>query len=519
MKITKKEGEDYECELIGNIGNVRYVIPFSLDEANIDRFLLKQFELEGQIQKISQAAEVISVDAVASKISSDRTHSYPLAAAILEKDNVQGHILRDGVAHYFTQLVRRESDLQALVKGERGERGLTGLTGPQGSPSRDSKIPTSDEIAGSLIKNTTFTEAVLLKKMIDPGDTTHTQKTLADKVKEKLKADSNFQEAVKGADGTTGPAGPRGAEGIRGANAQEVVTELMTSSNLAVLKKEIAGELRRDPGKAIDPEGPAGRDGAQGLRGPTGPRGLQGIQGKEGKKGADSSAQDVANVLVTTKSTELGEAILNIKDPYDQSRSKLSSEIGNYQPFRMNVHHHLKNDWTGPFAVKIADELRNDPGNARGPMGNQGPPGRSGKDGEDGKSPSVTDVAQELITNNKTELGTTVLNATGTGGNLATQIANKVNLDPQSLLSKVDPAQLTECVVSKLAPEEAKKITEDTINEITGEATKKNNPDPDAFRKYEEFARKLAELLVRKGAMSEEDARELVKSKVPSFAF
>ncbi|WP_343288608.1 hypothetical protein [Wolbachia endosymbiont of Encarsia formosa] len=69
-------------------------------------------------------------------------------------------------------------------------------------------------------------------------------------------------------------------------------------------------------------------------------------------------------------------------------------------------------------------------------------------------------------------------------------------------MNKIDVAKLTEGVVSKLSLEEAENIIKDTVSKITSDATKKNNPDPIAFQKYEKFAENLAKLLVDRSSMS-----------------
>ncbi|MFP3022091.1 MAG: hypothetical protein ACEY3K_03850 [Wolbachia sp.] len=124
-----------------------------------------------------------------------------------------------------------------------------------------------------------------------------------------------------------------------------------------------------------------------------------------------------------------------------------------------------------------------------------------------------------MVTNKKAELGEAVLNANGIKGeNLATQIAGKINLNSQELVNKIDVAKLTEGVVSKLSLEEAKNIIKDTVSEVISDATKENNPDPTAFKKYEKFAEKLAQLLVDKSSMSEIEAHNLIKGKVSDWA-
>ncbi|WCR53264.1 MAG: hypothetical protein PG981_000286 [Wolbachia endosymbiont of Ctenocephalides orientis wCori] len=190
----------------------------------------------------------------------------------------------------------------------------------------------ANEVAGSLVTSDLFIQKVLLKEMIDRGDRTHTKKTLADKVKEKLADDSGFQQVIKGADGARGPAGQPGRDGARG------------------------------------PEGPVGPRGDPGPQVPVGPQGPEGKRGEIGKQGN-----------------------------------------------------------TGPA----------------GPTGPTGSQGQSGRDGSNGKDANPAEIAKVLVTTKKTELGTAVLDTTGSNGkNLATQVADKVSLNPQDLKNKLTQKNL-----------------------------------------------------------------------------
>ncbi|UIP92542.1 hypothetical protein JSQ73_005130 [Wolbachia endosymbiont of Anopheles demeilloni] len=129
--------------------------------------------------------------------------------------------------------------------------------------------------------------------------------------------------------------------------------------------------------------------------------------------------------------------------------------------------------------------------------GEQGSKGDTGSKGEKGDASSAIEIATELVTSKKADLGEAVLNANGIKGeNLATQIAGKINLNSQELVNKIDVAKLTEGVVSKLSLEEAKNIIKDTVSKITSDATKKNNPDPIAFQKYENLQKSLLNYLL-----------------------
>ncbi|WP_177429433.1 collagen-like protein [Wolbachia endosymbiont of Laodelphax striatellus] len=159
-----------------------------------------------------------------------------------------------------------------------------------------------------------------------------------------------------------------------------------------------------------------------------------------------------------------------------------------------------------------------------GPIGSPGldgipgKPGTPGQKGDKGDTPNAQEIATELVTSKKAELVEAVLNTKGIiGKNLATQIADKINIHSQEFVNKIDAVKFTEGVVNKLSLEEAKNIVKDTVSKVTSDATKKNNPDSMAFNKYENFAEKLAELLVRRSSMSEKEAQTLVKDKVSNW--
>ncbi|MFP3022995.1 MAG: collagen-like protein [Wolbachia sp.] len=154
----------------------------------------------------------------------------------------------------------------------------------------------------------------------------------------------------------------------------------------------------------------------------------------------------------------------------------------------------------------------------KGDIGPKGADGLQGIKGEKGNTPNAREIATELVTSKKAELGEAVLNAKDIRDeNLATQVAGKISFNTKEFVNKIDATKLTEGVVSKLSLEGAKKITEDTVNKIVSDATQKNNPDPMAFQKYEKFAEKLAELVVDRSSMSEKDANTLIKDRVSDW--
>lgn len=153
----------------------------------------------------------------------------------------------------------------------------------------------------------------------------------------------------------------------------------------------------------------------------------------------------------------------------------------------------------------------------QGPKGDKGDKGLTGSQGLAGQNAEPCEVAKELVTAKAAKLGTAVLDATGIGGNLATQVAGKVNLNSQDFVDKVDATKLTEGVVNKLTQSQAQQITNTTLDAITSDATMQNNPDPNAFKKYEKFAEKLAELLLQKSAISQSSANKLLEAKVSTW--
>ncbi|MGL9762084.1 MAG: hypothetical protein ACR5LB_07970 [Wolbachia sp.] len=104
----------------------------------------------------------------------------------------------------------------------------------------------------------------------------------------------------------------------------------------------------------------------------------------------------------------------------------------------------------------------------KGVQGSKGADGPQGPAGRDGKSPSIEEVAVQLLTDeNKDILGKTVLDITdSTGQNLATHVANKINLNSQDFINKADPIKLAELLFNKSNLDQlaAKKIAEDKVS-------------------------------------------------------
>jgi hypothetical protein len=104
-------------------------------------------------------------------------------AVELASDN----ILKTGMK----DLLKDDPDFKAAIKGATGISGIS---------------PALDKVATELLKPSnadTLVQKLLLKGIMDEGDTTGTPKTLAIKVKEKLQDDQEFKNSIRGADGTS----------------------------------------------------------------------------------------------------------------------------------------------------------------------------------------------------------------------------------------------------------------------------------------------------------------------------
>ncbi|WP_353279478.1 collagen-like protein [Wolbachia endosymbiont (group B) of Xanthorhoe designata] len=394
------------------------------------------------------------------------------------------------------------------VRGVKGDMGYYGLTGPQG----------------------------------DKGDT-----------------------GSSGAHGSKGDQGPKGEKGNQGTNGitpsiNQVVTEFSSNRThlnplaVAIMEKDQLNSMgfseriahffgervkREDSLKALvkgvqgppGQKGESGRNGEPGLKGEQGSKGNKGDRGflgPEGSKGDTGSKGDKGEPGAPGSKGDIGlPGPQGIQGPPglrgnkgDQGSPGIQGQKGDIGPKGVDGTMGIKGDMgeKGEIGIKGKPGHLGQRGN-KGESGSQGQPGSQGSKGEKGDASSAIEIATELVTSKKAELGAAVLNANGIKGeNLATQIAGKINLNSQELVNKIDVAKLTEGVVSKLSLEEAKNIIKDTVSKITSDATKKNNPDPIAFQKYEKFAEKLAKLLVDRSSMSEIEANNLIKDKVSDWA-
>ncbi|APR98353.1 collagen-like domain-containing protein [Wolbachia endosymbiont of Folsomia candida] len=516
---------------------------FSLDEINIDRTLLKEMELEYRLDALEKESsfegdiEITDRDAriVAEKLLEKegrlkhviykahvggRNLPELLVPELMRDETFKSEVMNT-VRMTFTTLptdVAKEHELQMKVAAElranpgsvKGSKGDKGDIGPPGTPgsagatanqvadllvnqkadqlgkavlgvkvggstSDKDKSKLSAKLAEDIVerlvvdqtKLDTLARAVMQKELSNRAEDQHFSKGVAHFFGENVKRNDVLKAIVKGdrgEQGTPGLPGKDGAPGIRGLPGQKGATG---SRGSAGSKGQEGSQGKQGP------EGPQGIQGIQGLPGPEGPTGPRGERGEEGAPGAPGPP-----------------------GPKGAAGSRGTAGL------------------QGP----VGKDGR--PGH-EGEKGDQGPPGREGfpgLDGKDGKDADPVEVAEKLVATKADKLGAAVLDATGSNGNLATQVANKVNLSPQDLVNRIDVIKLTEGVVNKLTEVEAKQITNTTVNAITSNATKKNNPDPDAFKKYEKFAEKLAELLLQRSAMDQSSADTLVRNKVSDWA-
>ncbi|MCX3064434.1 hypothetical protein [Wolbachia endosymbiont of Drosophila pseudotakahashii] len=167
----------------------------------------------------------------------------------------------------------------------------------------------------------------------------------------------------------------------------------------------------------------------------------------------------------------------------------------------------------------------------KGVQGSKGADGPQGPAGRDGKSPSIEEVAVQLLTDeNKDILGKTVLDITdSTGQNLATHVANKINLNSQDFINKADPIKLAELLFNKSNLDQlaAKKIAEDKVSSYKTSELVFNDAKNALAENYqwdqksfiEDIIKnvgtsRLAELLFNAGSMEKGEAKRITEGKV-----
>ncbi|KLT22217.1 collagen triple helix repeat protein [Wolbachia endosymbiont of Armadillidium vulgare str. wVulC] len=447
-------------------------------------------------------------------------------------------------------------------KGEPGERGERGFPGPPGYKGEQGFSGSPGQKGGRGLPGTPGKDGIMgyLGERGQPGPQGQSG----------AKGDRG-NEGPKGSSGAKGPEGKKGEKGYT-PSTTEIATELVTSKkaelgkavleakddqgkkiliNDQALQEGVAEELRKNPGKIQGPKGNKGDTGASGAHGSKGDKGIQGppgFKGERGEQGLRGFSGEKGDRGFLGSQGQKGELGL-IGFPGERGEQGLrgfpgppgyKGELG--LPGRPGkggmMGYPGKRGRSGLLGLPGSRGQKGEPGfiglpgpqgqsGAKGDRGNEGPKGSNGptgakgpegKKGEKGYTPSTTEIATELVTSKKAELGNVVLNTKDSNGeNLATQVAGKINLDPQEFMNKVDEAKLTEGVVHKLSQKEAKEIAKHIVNAITSDVTQQNNPDPMVFKKYEKFAEKLAELLVDRSSMNKEEANTLVGDKVSEW--
>ncbi|WP_241653854.1 collagen-like protein [Wolbachia endosymbiont of Nilaparvata lugens] len=278
-----------------------------------------------------------SINQVVSTFSSNRTHLYPLAAAIMEEDQRNPKGLSERVAHFFGERVKREDSLKELVKGvqgppgqkgepgrngERGLKGDRGFPGPKGSKGDTGSKGDKGEPGAQGPKGEPGTGG--LKGDIGPKGLDGAMGIKGD-MGEKGKIGS------KGDKGDTGSKGDKG----RDASPEEIAQKLINNGTIAnqvleyrdqdgdlVLEKQVAGRIISN----------------------------QDIQTGIAIALADNRMEELADVLLSDANHTLVENLAN------------NTEL----------------------TQSIVEELRKNPGEVQGPKGEKGDIGPQGIKGEPG---------------------------------------------------------------------------------------------------------------------------------------
>ncbi|WP_341808486.1 hypothetical protein [Wolbachia endosymbiont (group E) of Neria commutata] len=223
-----------------------------------------------------------------------------------------------------------------------------------------------------------------------------------------------------GKDGAVGPEGPQGPEGKQGpigppaekgdpgkdSDPSEIVHRLAHSSRF---KRSLKGE--------------DGEPGYEGKKGNQGQPGIEGLPGLDGRDGRDADPAEVAEKLISNKTDELvniirqevvdrvttwgaskrlvdsltyDDIIRIIEGKADTGRHKLFERLLSNADLQdpSKAKTFIGNEVAGNADLQnaVADALRNDPGNARGPRGRDG---RKGERGEDGAAGPRGDLGQD----------------------------------------------------------------------------------------------------------------------------
>ncbi|WP_051063878.1 collagen-like protein [Wolbachia endosymbiont of Drosophila simulans] len=224
-----------------------------------------------------------SINQVVTEFSSNRAHLYTLAAAIMEKDQLNSMGFSERIAHFFGERVKREDSLKALVKGVQGPPGQKGEPGRNGEPG----------LKGEQGSKGNKGDRGFLGPEGSKGDT--------------------GTSGAPGSKGDKGPIGPKGEKGNQGTNGitpsiNQVVTEFSSNRThlnplaVAIMEKDQLNSMgfseriahffgervkREDSLKALvkGVQGPPGQKGESGRNGEPGLKGEQGSKGNKGDRG------------------------------------------------------------------------------------------------------------------------------------------------------------------------------------------------------------------------------------------
>lgn len=174
--------------------------------------------------------------------------------------------------------------------------------------------------------------------------------SLTRRISETLKKDEEFKASVKGEKGAKGDAGSAGlggrdADPTDPSNKNKLVTEIASNSDF---QGAVANSVKDDTAFQNSARGPAGSPG---------PEGPKGEKGDPGLKGEDAKPEKVAEQLVTTKSKELGKAVLDVANngnykflDHNNTQANMSFKI-------------IKGESYGDISsTKISNEKNNDVG-------------------------------------------------------------------------------------------------------------------------------------------------------------
>ncbi|WP_341810868.1 ankyrin repeat domain-containing protein [Wolbachia endosymbiont (group B) of Chesias legatella] len=189
--------------------------------------------------------------------------------------------------------------------------------------------------------------------------------SLTGRISETLMKDDGFKASIKGEPGPKGEKGMKGDAGSTGlegrdADPEKVAEKLVTDpSHKNKLLTEIANNSDFQGAVVKSVKGDtAFQNSARGPAGSPGPEGPKGEKGDPGLKGEDARPEKVAEQLVTTKSKELGKAVLDVANnenykflDHNNTQASMSFKI-------------VKGENYGDISsTKVSNEKNNDVGN------------------------------------------------------------------------------------------------------------------------------------------------------------